>query len=272
MALVSSALAGGLLKKLILSFVTGAISVSTLSLTAERFGSKLAGILGGFPSTLAASLFFIGLIKGPIEASDAAVVVPLMMGIYGVQLSLYCALLDRGIIPALVLSISVWVLLSLVPFFAGSPPLGISILLFFALFAGSVFFVEYRLDTPSARGGRVDLRLMQMISRIMCGGLLVAGSVYLGAIGGPLLGGMMAAFPAVTVATLVVTYQNGGASFSRAMAKSMLLSGMLNVTTYSVGVYYFYPLLGVIGGTIAAFCGIIVSGAATYLIAKTTMR
>jgi hypothetical protein len=87
---------GVLITRTLYGFVVGALSVCTLSVSADRFGSKFAGALGGFPATVAATFFFLGLASGVERAVDATTIVPLSMGAYGVLLVLYMALIERG--------------------------------------------------------------------------------------------------------------------------------------------------------------------------------
>jgi hypothetical protein len=46
--------------KLILSFIVGSLWVTLTTLSAERFGSKVGGLIGVLPSTVVIALLFIG--------------------------------------------------------------------------------------------------------------------------------------------------------------------------------------------------------------------
>jgi len=72
------------------------------------------------------------------------------------------------------------------------------------------------------------------------------------------VGGIFATFPAMFISTLIITYQTGGAAVSRAVAKALMLSGMINVALYAIAVRYLYVSLGLAAGTILALafsCG-----------------
>lgn len=252
--------------ELLWGFVIGALSVCTLSVTAERFGSKLAGVLGGFPSTVAASLFFLARSSSAQRAAEAASVVPMMMGFFGVLLGIYCILVHRSVIIAVAVALGVWGVLTAAPLAFGAPSFAASLLTFFALFAALYYTIEVRLSLSSRKGGKVPLRVSQILMRALSGGSVVALSIYLGALSGPLLGGIMAAFPAVTIATLLVTYQAGGAPLSAAVGKSMMISGMLNVTAYASAVYLTYPVFGEHVGTLLGLGAVALSGVSTMLL------
>ena len=97
---------------------------------------------------------------------------------------------------------------------------------------------------------------------------MIAFAVFMGKIGGPVYGGIFATFPAMFLSTLVITYRAGGAEFSRAVAKSLFVSGIINVVLYAIAVRYLYVWFGLAYGTAGAlvFCG--VTGYLTYLFMK----
>jgi hypothetical protein len=51
--------------KLFLGFIVGSIWVTLTTVSAERFGSKVGGLIGGLPSTVVIALLFIGLTQSP---------------------------------------------------------------------------------------------------------------------------------------------------------------------------------------------------------------
>lgn len=261
----------GLAATLIQSFILGGLSVMTLSITADRFGSKIAGALGGIPATVALSLVLLGISQGPEEAAEAAVPIPAMMGLMGVLLSLYCGLVHTGIGRALGVSLAIWAMLAWCVLQLGRMPLSVSVSVFLVLLLLSFWLVEHHLGIPSVAGAPVRLSLRQLALRCLTGGALVCSSVYLGIIGGPHIGGIMAACPAVTVSALIMTYQSGGAALSAAFGKSIMLSGMVNVTVYAVATAVFYPLVGLPLGTAAAVLSTCVSGPLLYLFMRTRL-
>jgi hypothetical protein len=71
--------------------------------------------------------------------------------------------------------------------------------------------------------------------------------------------------------TLVITYRMGGADFSRAIGKSLLMSGMVTVPIYALAVGFLYPRVGMGIGTLIAL--LLAAGAAylTYLFIRIRM-
>jgi len=66
-----------------IQFLGGAAPGVTLStIAAERFGSKIGGLIGGLPSTVIVTLFFIGLTQTPQVAASATTIIPLSMSLY----------------------------------------------------------------------------------------------------------------------------------------------------------------------------------------------
>lgn len=77
----------------------------------------------------------------------------------------------------------------------------------------------------------------------------IAAAVLTGKLLGPTYGGIFAAFPATFMSALAITYRAGGADFSRAVGKAMMMSGMIHAALYSVAVRYAYVWWGLILGT-----------------------
>jgi hypothetical protein len=80
---------------LALAFIVGSIWVTLTTIAAERFGSKVGGLIGGLPSTAVDSFFFIGLSQTPVVSSQATTVFPLAYGITGLFLVLYATLATK---------------------------------------------------------------------------------------------------------------------------------------------------------------------------------
>ena len=66
--------------QIIIPFTLSAFIVVAISIIAEKFGTKLGGIIGTLPSTIVIAFIFISLNRGTMFASDSASVVPAEMG------------------------------------------------------------------------------------------------------------------------------------------------------------------------------------------------
>ena len=67
--------------KIILAFVIGAVWITLATVIAEKFGTKIGGMVLGLPSTTAISLFFIAWTQSPSVAAEATTIIPIIMGI-----------------------------------------------------------------------------------------------------------------------------------------------------------------------------------------------
>lgn len=94
---------------------------------------------------------------------------------------------------------------------------------------------------------------------------MIALAVLAGKLGGPLLGGIFATFPAMFISTLAITYRTGGAEFSRVVAKTLMVSGLINVPIYALVVRVTYPWAGLVYGTGIALLVTAGSAYLTYL-------
>jgi hypothetical protein len=93
----------------------------------------------------------------------------------------------------------------------------------------------------------------------------------MGKIGGPLLGGIFGAFPAMFLSTLVITFNSAGSGFSRPVGKSLLISGLINVPIYEIMVRFLYPSIGLGLGTALALLFSLCTGYFTFLFMKTRL-
>jgi hypothetical protein len=257
--------------KLGLGFVLGGAWVTMSTISAERFGSKIGGLIGGLPSTVVLTLLFIGLTQSPQVAADATIIIPLSMSATGLFMVVFLFFARRGLAVGLSIAFLIWfalasLLVRLELRNAWLPILGWIIL-------AVVFFldVEKVMQIPSRIMGKVHYTPSQIAYRALFGGAVIAFAVLMGKIGGPLFGGVFSTFPAMFFSTLVITYRMGGADFSRAIGKSLLMSGMVTVPIYALAVGFLYPRVGMGIGTLFAL--LLAAGAAylTYLFIRIRM-
>src|SRR5512143_2868426 len=94
--------------KLILSFFVGSLWVTLTTISAERFGSKVGGLIGGLPSTVVIALLFIGLTQSPGEAAQTTTVMPLAQGLNGLFVLTFMIFIPRGLWAGLSSAMFVW--------------------------------------------------------------------------------------------------------------------------------------------------------------------
>jgi len=262
---IEASVASAFWYKLALSFLVGGVWVAVTTVAAERFGSKIGGLIGGLPTTAVITLLFIGVTQTCAVATEATTVMPLAQGLNGLFLIAFVILARRGLAVSLTGALFVWLLIASVLVSVGIQRFWVSIAAWVLLVVACYWVVEKRMQIPSR--GRVDLRytLSQIAGRAGFGGAVIAFAVLMGKLGGPVHGGVFATFPAMFLSTLVITHRAGGAEFSRATAKALLVSGLVNVALYAIVVRYLYASAGLAYGTMLALLFSCCTGYLTYL-------
>jgi len=254
--------------KLVVTFLVGSLWLTGTTILAERFGSKIGGVIAGMPSTIVIALFFIGWTQTPVAASQATVVVPLIMGIDGIFILTYASLVRRSFPLALISSLFVWLCFSFALVLIHFNNFGLSLIGFLGLLLFSYVVMEYVLRVKSLAGRNTPLSFSNVLLRGLVSGLIITLAVAFAKLGGPLLGGVFASFPAVFLSTMILTYFAQGRVFSVSVMKTLMLSGTINTTVYASAVRFLYPLLGLIGGTISSFLLSLVSMYVVFLLVK----
>lgn len=256
------------LLKLVITFFIGSLWITGASLLAERFGSKIGGVIAGMPSSIVIALFFIGWTQTPEAASQATVVVPLIMGIDGLFIITYALIVRRSFALALISSLFVWLGLSLALVLIHFDNFGVSLSGFACLLLLSYVVMEHVLCVKSLAGRSTPFTLANVLIRGLVSGVIITLAVTFAKLGGPLVGGVFASFPAVFLATMILTYFAQGRVFSVSVMKSLMLSGTINTTVYASAVRFLYPQFGLLGGTIISFLISLVSMYLVFLLVK----
>lgn len=255
--------------KLLLSFLIGGCWVTLTTITAEKFGSKIGGLLGGMPSTIVVSLLFIGLTQNAEIASQATTIVPLAHGFNTFFILVFVLSIGKGLKSAVFLSLLTWFSSAALLLLLNVNSYMVSLagwLLFLIL---SYFLMEKTLRIKSHGTVTIEYSTGQLLFRAVFSGVVIAFAVLMGKLGGPQFGGIFATFPAMFLTTLIITYRSGGAEFARATAKSLLISGLFNVILYTIFVRYLFLTVGLFPGTGIALLISAGTGYLTYLFIKT---
>ena len=235
--------------KLALSFFIGSLWVTLTTISAERFGSKVGGLIGGLPSTVVIALLFIGFTQSQQVAALTTTVMPLAQGLNGLFVLTFMLLIRRGLWSGLLGGLLVWFIQSTLLYLLDITSFWISMVGWLVLLFFCYMVIEKWLKIPSRGKMGVSYPSSQPIGRALFGGAVIAVAVFMGKLGGSLLGGIFGSFPAMFLSTLVITYQAGGPDFSRSVGKSLLISGLVNVPLYEIAVRYLYPKIGLLPGT-----------------------
>ncbi len=262
----------GFVTKLLLSFAVGSIWITLGTIAAERFGSKIGGLIGGLPSTVAVALLFIGLTQSPTAAAQSTTVIPLAQGLNGIFIVVYLLTAHRGLITGLACSFLAWACIAASLIAINLQSFWLSVVCWVALALAAYHIVEKQMTIKAHAKVQVHYTPWRIAGRALFSGAVISFAVVMGKLGGPVYGGVFASFPAVFTSTLTISYLTAGAEFSRAVAKSMLLSALINVVLYAIAVRYLYLWLGLAWGTALALLFSAGTGYLTYLFmrSKTT--
>lgn len=259
-------LTGMLLVRLLLAFAVGSIWVALVAILTERKGIAW-GILGGFPSTVAFSLLFIGLNQSVKAAVEATVVLPIAFSVSNAFLLLYAFCARRGFGFGFWVSLLVWL-----GFSAAIAALDLrdyaTSLAAAAVVSALTFAAFLKTELPYFPGIAKLYGKKEVLIRGVTAGALVSSAVLLSQIGGSIVGGIAASFPAVYVSSIIILNRTRGTEFSRAMTKPLAISGILSVIPYSVAVHYLYPVVGIWLGTSLAYLAVAPLALAAYSIIK----
>jgi hypothetical protein len=120
--------------------------------------------------------------------------------------------------------------------------------------------LKVRLKLPYTPGVPIKPSRKEFLRRAILGGGVVGAAVTISQLGGPLLGGVAAAFPGIFSTTIYSTYEaeadkTEGIRVSRALTKPLMMSAMIIAYPYSLIVTWAYDSIGLVEGTIIAFTG-----------------
>lgn len=254
------------------SVLVGGLWIAAATFAAERFGSKVGGLLAGLPATAAVSLFFIALADGPTVAFDATTAFPLTMATNALFLIAYLQLTQRGVRTALTGSLFVWCLVQgmLVEFHPTS--FGWAITVWALIVVLAVFLLVGPLHVRPAAGVKLHYTLSQVVGRAVFGGGVVGSAVVLSRLGGALAGAVFSTFPAVFLSTLLITAKTIDLEFSRSIVPALLVSSEINCIAFSVGFRLAVVNMGPLGALGVGYFVSIVAGIGSLLIIRASFR
>ena len=235
--------------RLLLTFVAMGIWVSAITLATERWGGKLGGFLVGIPSTSAFSLFFTGLYVSPSAAVNATNSFPVFMSLTGVFLLCFGLTARKNFRSGLSISLLVWFALSFLVVVIGLNDFIFSLVI--STLVSVTIYLGFRIWwNPVMRPkNKTQVSMSLLLLRFVFGGAVVSIAVLMGQMGIPILSGMFAAFPALTISTLIAIQMDGrtrGTEMTRGLTMPMMISIMLMCIPYSIAVHYLYPSMGLL--------------------------
>jgi len=248
--------------KLILSFFIGGGWAIGTTIMAEKYGTKIGGLLAGFPSTTLIALFFIGWTQSAHAASQAAVMTPVVCGVNAFFVLIYIGLVKYKFSFAILGSISWWLFSAIILFYLKFNNYYLSIFLYILLLFTVLFIIKKKFATKAVINKKIKYTIGIVLFRGLISGSIISLAIILNKIGGPILGGIFSTFPAMFLSTMIITYRSSGANFSAAIMKSGIV-GAITTVIYSGFVYYCYSY-GIITGTVIGIVGSFISGLVVY--------
>ena len=246
--------------QVVIPFILSATIVTLITIIAERYGTKVGGIIGTLPSTIVIAFVFIALNKDVYFASRSVVVVPAEMGINVVFLFLLSLLSYRSTYLAIVISLTVWVLLSSLLFILDVQNIFISLAMYIIALVFTFIVLERVKEIPSTYSIDVHYTPTKIIFRGLLAGTIIAIAVSLSNIGAA-ISGIFSVFPVIFLSTMLISIREHGPDFAGGIAKSMIF-GTPSILAYVTAIYFLYPACGIFFGTIYAFCISVITAAA----------
>ncbi|HSA84040.1 MAG TPA: DUF3147 family protein [Patescibacteria group bacterium] len=237
--------------KLILSFFVGGSYTILSTVAADKFGSKIGGIISGLPSTALFGLFFIGWTQTAQASAEATTLIPASLGISCLFVVTYIYFVKRSLWIALCVAIMVWGIGVYLLMASGITSFLISVLFFFVLYTVGYVFVSRIFSIPSANGKPIVYSTGLLVIRGLISGCIIGLSVIMAKVGGPVLGGLFATFPAMFTSTFLITYMTHGAAFSAAVAKSSLFA-LVSIVVFAIVARYAFVPFGIFWGSLIA--------------------
>jgi hypothetical protein len=239
------------LLQFLVPFIIASSVVVGVTIIAEKFGTRIGGIVGTIPSTIIVAFVFIAMDHGEEFASRSISVVPAEMAINLIFLFAFTLLAGRGPVKALVVSLFIWGFLSSVIYFVHFQSILFSYLIYSVTLLVLFILMERILKMRSKGSVSVKYTPMKILFRGTFAGVIIGLTVVLSNIG-EVISGIFSVFPAIFLSTMLITLKEHGSRFSGGIGKSMVL-GSQTVVIYSIAVHFLYPEVGIFLGTVVSF-------------------
>jgi hypothetical protein len=239
-----------LLLELLLTFLAGSCWIYLTVLAGLRFGSKTGGFIGGLPSTALLAFFFIGFTQSPEIAAKATTTFPIAISFSGLFLVVFATLARKGFMLALLSGLGFWFLLSAAFLLFRVEIFMVNLIIYAVVMLFAFLMLEKYLMVRSVFQNKSKPSEKQLALRSVYGGAIVTLIVIIERTAGPVVGGLFAGFPAMFISTLAVSYKAHGIEFSRAMTKPLMVTGMITIAVFAIGLRYLLPATGLYFGTL----------------------
>ncbi|MFZ3047377.1 MAG: DUF3147 family protein [Desulfatirhabdiaceae bacterium] len=245
------------------SFVVGGTWVMVASMAAQRFGGKAGGFIAGLPATSVLAIFFITYTEGARHGFEITGVFPLAISGNAIFLAAFVYFSRKRFLTGLLASLGIWIIVQSLLMYCHPVRFDVVITLGVLLFLVSLLFVG-GLDTPDPGTRPVPHGMTEIAIRACVGGSIIVLAIVGSRLGGPILGGILSAFPATIVATLIITDTYGGRELTRIMARPMMVSGVVNCMVFALVYRHVVLQMHLLGALAIAYAVTLVSAACTF--------
>ncbi|MCK5076811.1 MAG: DUF3147 family protein [Calditrichia bacterium] len=238
--------------KVVISFIVSGIWIAAATLFAERFGSKIGGLFSNLPSNILISLLFIALVNDVNYVVNAVPGIPIGMAINTLFLFFFVILLPYGLVISTIVSLTIWFLFASLASFLNFTNFFINVIIYLIITLIAFLVLEKIIKMPSVKKSTKKYTKIQMLLRVIFAGSTVSSVIIISKFFNPYIVGIFSTFPAVLLSTMVILTINQNKEFAQATGKILILSSS-NIVIYGLAVYFTYPILGIVYGTIISF-------------------
>jgi hypothetical protein len=219
---------------------------------AEKYGTKIGGILGTLPSTIVIALIFLAINKNQNFASESAIIIPAELGINICFLAIFAILINKSIYLAFFSSLSIWIIFSSLLILINLNNILISIAIYVISLLIALILLENIFKIKSIQNERIKYDPKKIAFRGILAGVIITVAILLSNIG-PIFSGIFSVFPAIIISTMLISYKEYGSEFASGIAKSMII-GISSVALYATAIHFTYQHFDIVIGSIISYC------------------
>lgn len=228
----------------------------------EKFGGIIGGVLGTIPSTIIPAAAGVYSIDGTESLRDSMSMVPIGMLMNGIFLSVwiyfphYIKQEKLKLISTTIFALAVWLVLAIfslkVVELSPIQDLGNFIIGLIGFILLVLFSVLLNLNSVAAPKGENKVPLLILGCRGIAAALAIGFCLILAKQGLPLVAGLVSAFPAIFLTSMVALWLSQGSKVPQGAAAPMMLGGA-SVSVYALVSMYTIPEYGIVLGSIVTW-------------------
>ncbi len=251
-----------LLTRLIISFFVAGFVIIAVVYAAERYGTRVGGIIAGAPSVVGVALLLQAIFYGSDHAHVASLGTLLAMPVLGAFCICYILLAKHNPFFSIPAASIAWLFAAYIVNEMEIQGLRDVIIFSIVVCGGTktllLLMIKYRIfhlkehDDVPAKDNIFSKRSTKYIIRFLLGGTFVAVSILVAEYSNKTLAGLFAAFPAIGISNLIILRATKSPDFVSSFTYRYFSNAILHSTVYILIVYATYPVYGYVFGTIMA--------------------